>query len=672
MPASSKQRAFIVMPFGKKKAPDGTEIDFDAVYADLIKPALEAADLIPHRADAERRAGSIHADMFQDLLLSELVVADMTVDNPNVWYELGVRDALRASGAVMIYALRDRLPFDVAGQRMLRYTLVDGKPSEQHLGGERRGLTEMIRATLAAWRERRASPVYAQLPNLKEPDWKSLKVGAVNEFWQGLEDWLSRIKVAARRQCAADILVLADDTPNRVLELEALRAAADALVKLNRPYFALGVLKRAARLDPDDAKCRQLEAMALGRTGRFEDAREKLARLADERGSRTSQDGETLGLLARTWKDEWARSWTNHPQRKSDPLAAARDTAGTLRPVADAYADAFKAAPADHYPGINALTTGRVWEHLTGRKSRHDLDLIAAGVRWAVACSLAREQTYWALITRAELQLLQGEEAALEGYEEAAALAFDQRDRFALDSSRQTLTFLRELGLHPELVAKAEQVIARTERQLDRLADGRPEAPPEPARVVLFSGHMVDDPAVRGEGKEKPARFPGAKTEAAAARIAAALDEIGAGPGDLGICGGACGGDLLFAEACLARSMRLEVRLAQEVNRFVRDSVTFADPDRRWERAFARATAAPTRVLLMPDEIGPAPEGVSIYDRCNRWMMYAALAHGVDKVSFVTLWDGAKGDGPGGAENMVELVRDLTGRRPIVIDPKEL
>ena len=53
-------------------------------------------------------------------------------------------------------------------------------------------------------------------------------------------------------------------------------------------------------------------------------------------------------------------------------------------------------------------------------------------------------------------------------------------------------------------------------------------------------------------------------------------------------------------------------------------------------------------------------------------MMYAALSHGVDKVSFVTLWDGAKGDGPGGTENMVELVRDLTGRRPIVIDPKDL
>ena len=139
MSAKTKQRAFIVMPFGKKKAAEGPEIDFDRVYAELIRPAVEAADLIAHRADAERRAGSIHADMFQELLLAELVVADLTIDNPNVWYELGVRDALRASGSVMLYARRDRLPFDVAGQRMQRYTLTDGAPDRREAGGRAGG-----------------------------------------------------------------------------------------------------------------------------------------------------------------------------------------------------------------------------------------------------------------------------------------------------------------------------------------------------------------------------------------------------------------------------------------------------------------------------------------------------------------------------------------------------
>ena len=48
------------------------------------------------RADEEIRAGDIKTDMFQELLVADLVVADLTIDNPNVWYELGVRHALRA------------------------------------------------------------------------------------------------------------------------------------------------------------------------------------------------------------------------------------------------------------------------------------------------------------------------------------------------------------------------------------------------------------------------------------------------------------------------------------------------------------------------------------------------------------------------------------------------
>jgi hypothetical protein len=184
---------------------------------------------------------------------------------------------------------------------------------------------------------------------------------------------------------------------------------------------------------------------------------------------------------------------------------------------------------------------------------------------------------------------------------------------------------------------------------------------------------MIDNPAARGPGKAKPERFPASLADAASARIAAALDQIGAAAGDLGVCGGACGGDLLFAEACLKRGMRLEVRLARAENEFMAESVTFADPDHRWERGFAAVTSSPaTLVLTMPDELGPAPEGVDVHDRCNRWMLYSALSRGLKRVSFVTLWDGAPGDGPGGTETMVELVRKLTGHQPIVIDPKTL
>ena len=75
----------------------------------------------------------------------------------------------------------------------------------------------------------------------------------------------------------------------------------------------------------------------------------------------------------------------------------------------------------------------------------------------------------------------------------------------------------------------------------------------EPRKVALFSGHMIDAP-----GREKP-RFPPDKEPVAAHAIAETLTDLGVGPADLGICVGACGGDLLFAEAVLARGGRLEL-----------------------------------------------------------------------------------------------------------------
>src|ERR1700720_3494427 len=99
---------FVAMPFGVKEG-----IDFNRVYEDLIKSSLEGAGFDVFRADEEERAGNIRTDMFQELLLADLVVVDLSIDNPNVWYELGVRHALRARGVVQILCRRDRLPFDV-------------------------------------------------------------------------------------------------------------------------------------------------------------------------------------------------------------------------------------------------------------------------------------------------------------------------------------------------------------------------------------------------------------------------------------------------------------------------------------------------------------------------------------------------------------------------------
>jgi hypothetical protein len=119
--------------------------------------------------------------------------------------------------------------------------------------------------------------------------------------------------------------------------------------------------------------------------------------------------------------------------------------------------------------------------------------------------------------------------------------------------------------------------------------------------------------------------------------------------------------------------MRLEVRLARRENEFLAESVTFADFGRHWEQSYNAVTQHPATVLLvMPDELGLTPEGVSVHDRCNRWMLYSALSSGLRRTFFVTLWNGEAGDGPGGTQHMVEQVKKLTGRQPVIIDPARL
>ena len=116
------------MPFGKKTdLASGIEIDFDQIYESSIKPAVINAGLEPLRGDEEALGGIIHSAMFARLLLSEYVVADLTVANPNVYYELGIRHAAKPYTTVLICANLHPLPFDVSMVRTVLYNLEKGQ-----------------------------------------------------------------------------------------------------------------------------------------------------------------------------------------------------------------------------------------------------------------------------------------------------------------------------------------------------------------------------------------------------------------------------------------------------------------------------------------------------------------------------------------------------------------
>jgi hypothetical protein len=115
---------FVLMPFGRKADAAGRTVDFDRVYGDLIAPAIAGADLEPLRADEEMTGGIIHKPMFERLILCEYAVADLTTANANVFYELGLRHAVRRWSTVLVFAEGgSQLPFDVAPLRALPYRL---------------------------------------------------------------------------------------------------------------------------------------------------------------------------------------------------------------------------------------------------------------------------------------------------------------------------------------------------------------------------------------------------------------------------------------------------------------------------------------------------------------------------------------------------------------------
>lgn len=103
---------FVDMPFGKK--PDlksGVVVDFDQIYNTAIKPAIEECGLEALRGDEEHTGGIIHSAMFARLLLAEFVVADLTLANANVFYELGIRHAAKPFTTVPILSNISALPF---------------------------------------------------------------------------------------------------------------------------------------------------------------------------------------------------------------------------------------------------------------------------------------------------------------------------------------------------------------------------------------------------------------------------------------------------------------------------------------------------------------------------------------------------------------------------------
>jgi hypothetical protein len=130
---------------------------------------------------------------------------------------------------------------------------------------------------------------------------------------------------------------------------------------------------------------------------------------------------------------------------------------------------------------------------------------------------------------------------------------------------------------------------------------------------------------------------------------------------DLALTQGACGGDLLFTEACQQRRVKMQWLQPFDEPTFIQKSVVCHSET--WRERYLKAKAAlTTDIRSAPDCLGPSPRGVNPYERCSCWLLYTALSYGIRRVRFVCLWDGAEGKGCGGTAHLYQEVNHRTGQ----------
>lgn len=114
-------KCFVVMQFTD---------EFDDLYTEVIKPTCEQYGYLVVRGDDSSDTGLIIEDIIREIRESSLIIADITPDNPNVFYEVGYAHGIAKPTILLSDRLRERLPFDLAGFRTLYYDNTIGGKSQ--------------------------------------------------------------------------------------------------------------------------------------------------------------------------------------------------------------------------------------------------------------------------------------------------------------------------------------------------------------------------------------------------------------------------------------------------------------------------------------------------------------------------------------------------------------
>jgi hypothetical protein len=662
-------RAFIVRPFGTRNG-----IDFDAVEAQLIQPAFARLDIQGGTTGKILESGNIREDMFQQLLVADLVVADVSIHNANVFYELGIRHALQPKRTFLLRARQtkprsetgdDEIPFDLRTDRYLEYEAANPAAT----------LTVFMDAlaqTLAA--DRQDSPVFRLLPNL-QPQERSRFLLVPQKF---RED----VALASKMRQIGKLGLLGLEAKDSAWASEGLRLVGREQFSAEAYTAARGSWEPICDLDPLDTEANLTLATIYQRLHDLNASDQALQRVLTARQTHPVTRAEALSVLARNIKERWHEGFD---QFEGERLRRYSLQSPFLTQAVEKYTQGFQQDLSNHYAGINALSllTIRVelakglpdeWQarYQAPADAMRDLQaleqqrqMLAGAVGFSLNAAKQRQVSgsddRWLEIGIADYTFLTADRASSVRFAYESALA--GATLFQVNSARIQLQLFWRLNLFMDKLRAAFEAFPP-----DTQAPAAKATPPE--RVVLFAGHMMDQPG------RTPPRFPASCESTARAAIRDALrKELQRTPGTLiGIASAANGSDILFHEVCDELGVTHRILLPLPVDLFRNESVSPAGP--AWEERFdALLRRFPAPPFLANSEALPSWLGVqpkyNAWQRANLWIMQEALATGAAHLTLLALWDGTTGDGPGGTEHMIRVAKQ-SGAAVVILRTDQL
>ena len=656
-------RAFIIRGFGKKKDSKGVEVDFDRVQSELIEPAMKNCELVGGTTATEEDSGNIREDMFALILAADLVICDITVHNANVFYELGIRHALRKKHTVLIRGegSADKTPFDLSTDRYLAYDIANPAAAVSRL-------TATLEATLRSARET-DSPIFLLLPTLTEANPSEVTVVPL--------DLVEEVERAERAKDKGWLCVIAEDLQGQRYETDARRCVARSQWSLKDLDGARAGWEALRDRNDNDIEANLALANIYERLYRRE-RREALLAASDQAINRvlaeqrvgTRDRAEALALQSRNAKTLWRARFDG----VADP-AEARQKAidGKALEAYRSYRDAFQRDLNKFYPGLAALQMGVLLRTLADLPSWHNLfkgnkkdadraredlhaelpaltHVVDAAIRRAVVQERGDEKM-WADIAAADLLFLT--QADKEWQADASAIvqayvdAIPPSKSWAFDSAGGQLELFAALGFRVPVVKAV----------LDALkTPGKPKAI---QHLVVFTGHGIDAPGA-------PPRFPATAESRARELIKQHLGELRSAAGEAEkitlLASGAPGADILAHEVArelgIARLLCLPMP-SDDVSRLV-----FKDLDDWRARFLAVVNELKVQNTLQLADRAELPRwlqgrGIDVWARGNRWVLKLAQTWGADRVTVLALWDGVDSGRDGGTAQMVRLARGV-------------